>query len=217
MTELKARGMSAKTSGPSLGRIARRPEGLPHWLKLAIAAAALVAIGGVAAPSTVHVDAFLSMAPFMAILALASIGQHLVIQQRGFDLSVAGAMSLAAVLVTVLPDPHASLPETVAWVLFALLVGALAGVMNGLVVALLRVPPLVATIGVNAILIAATLVISAGSPHTAPPWLSAMAQGRPLGVPNTALFVVCFATLVGLAIQRTPVGRRFVALCVSPA
>jgi len=40
----------------------------------------------------------------MTIRALASMGQHVVIQQRGFDLSVAGAISPAAVVVTVLPS-----------------------------------------------------------------------------------------------------------------
>ena len=152
----------------------------------------------------------------MAILALASIGQHVIIQQRGFDLSVGGAISLAAVVVTVLPSPQASALQTTGCVLLALLIGMASGVVNGVIVALLRVPPLVATIGVNAVLIAFTLVISSGSPHTAPPLLSWLTQGRPLLIPNTALIVLIFAILVGLAMERTSIGRRFVALGVSP-
>ena len=61
-------------------------------------------IGGIAAPSTVNSAAILSTLPYFAILAVASIGQHLVIQQRGLDLSTAGIMSFCAVVVTKLPD-----------------------------------------------------------------------------------------------------------------
>jgi ribose transport system ATP-binding protein len=210
MTELEAQGRQA------LGSWRRRGSSFPHWFKLAIATVALFIVGGILAPTSVHPDAFLSMLPFMAILALASIGQHVVIQQRGFDLSVAGSISLAAVIVTALPSSHASLAETVGCVLLALVIGVAAGIANGVIVALLRVPPLVATIGVNAVLIAFTLVISAGSPNTAPVPLSALAQGRPFIIPNTALIVLIFAILVGLAMDRTNVGRRFVALGISP-
>src|ERR1700749_1955901 len=210
MTELEAQGRRV------LGGWRGNSDSLPHWFKLAVATVALFVVGGVLAPSSVRADAFLSILPFMAILALASIGQHVVIQQRGFDLSVAGAISLAAVIVTVLPSPQAAAAQTAGCVLLALMIGVAAGVVNGVIVALLRVPPLVATIGVNAVLIAFTLVISSGSPHTAPPPLSWLAQGRPLIIPNTALIVLVFAILVGLAMERASVGRPFVALGVNP-
>jgi ribose transport system ATP-binding protein len=210
MIELEAQGRQV------LGGWQRNSASVPHWFKLAIATILLFVIGGILAPTSVHADAFLSMLPFMAILALASIGQHVIIQQRGFDLSVGGAISLAAVIVTVLPSPQASAWQTTGCVLLALLIGVGSGVVNGIIVALLRVPALVATIGVNAVLIAFTLVISSGSPHTAPPLLSWLTQGRPLIIPNTALIVLIFAILVGLAMERTSVGRRFVALGVSP-
>lgn len=210
MTELEAQRPQA------LGSWRRTFASFPHWVKLAIATLALFVAGGILAPSSVHPDAFLSMLPFMSILALASVGQHLVIQQRGFDLSVAGAISLSAVIVTVLPSPQALVVETIGYVLLALAIGTTVGIVNGLVVAHLRVPPLVTTIGVNAVLNAFTLVISGGSPHTAPVLLSRLAQGRPLIIPNMALIVLVFFVLVGLGIERTRVGRRFVALGVSP-
>ena len=77
---------------------------LPLAAKALIATALLVLIGGITAPSTVSVAAILSTLPYFAILAVASIGQHLVIQQRGLDLSTAGIMSFVAVIVTKLPD-----------------------------------------------------------------------------------------------------------------
>ena len=58
----------------------------------------------------------------------------LVIQQGGFDLSVAGAVSLAVVIATHVPAGHdADLPPAVLMaVSFVLVVGALNGVLVGL-------------------------------------------------------------------------------------
>ena len=57
-----------------------------HRLLIVSAATVLLIVGGgIAAPSTVSVSALQLMLPFFAILAVASIGQHLVIQQRGLE------------------------------------------------------------------------------------------------------------------------------------
>jgi ribose/xylose/arabinose/galactoside ABC-type transport system permease subunit len=87
-----------------------RKKPLHRLLIVSIAAVVLLAGGGIAAPSTVSVSAMQSMLPFFAILAVAAIGQHLVIQQRGLDLSVAGIMSFAAVIVSALPSSEAGVP-----------------------------------------------------------------------------------------------------------
>ena len=50
---------------------------LPLAARALIATAVLVLVGGIAAPSTVSVAAILSTLPYFAILAVASIGQHL--------------------------------------------------------------------------------------------------------------------------------------------
>ena len=44
------------------------------------------------------------MLPVASVLAIAGLGQMLVVQQGGIDLSVAGALSLAVVTVTHVPD-----------------------------------------------------------------------------------------------------------------
>ena len=84
------------------------------------ATALLLVIGAIIAPSTVSASAFLSLLPFVAILAVASIGQHLVIQQRGLDISIAGIMSFAAVIVTALPSSGATISEVAGYIVLAL-------------------------------------------------------------------------------------------------
>src|SRR5262245_32722409 len=110
--------MSA-TDGEQPSRRLRFPgiEALPSRVtKAALATIILIVLGGLIAPSTVSLSAIMSMLPFFAVLAVASIGQHLVIQQRGLDLSVAGIMSFAAVMVSAYPGLEASTWETVGYV-----------------------------------------------------------------------------------------------------
>jgi ribose transport system permease protein len=81
-----------------------RKKPLHRLLIVTVATVVLLVGGGIVAPSTVSVSALQLMLPFFAVLAVASIGQHLVIQQRGLDLSVAGIMSFSAVIVSALPS-----------------------------------------------------------------------------------------------------------------
>src|ERR1700674_337569 len=141
---------------PSLGRDFSE---LPLAARAFLATALLVLIGGIAAPSTVNSAAILSTLPYFAILAVASIGQHLVIQQRGLDLSTAGIMSFAAVVVTKLPNGSTDPGVVLFYVAAALAVGGGIGAFTGLIVTLLEVPPLVTTIGVNAILFGLTYFV----------------------------------------------------------
>src|SRR5271154_2732753 len=110
-----------------------RKKPLHRLLIVSIAAGVLLAGGGIAAPSTVSVSALQLMLPFFAILAVASIGQHLVIQQRGLDLSVAGIMSFAAVVVTKLPDGSTDLGVVIFYVIAALAISAAIGAVTGLI------------------------------------------------------------------------------------
>jgi ribose/xylose/arabinose/galactoside ABC-type transport system permease subunit len=184
--------------------------------KALIATALLVLIGGIAAPSTVNSAAILSTLPYFAILAVASIGQHLVIQQRGLDLSTAGIMSFCAVVVTKLPDGSTDPGIVVFWVVASLVVGVAIGAVTGLIVTLLRVPPLVTTIGVNAILFGLTYFVSTGASVQSPMMLVNFFVSRFLYIPVTvwALLLVAGATVFVLTF--TTIGRRFIAVSVNP-
>ena len=186
-------------------------------MKAFVATALLVLIGGIAAPSTVNSAAILSTLPYFAILAVASIGQHLVIQQRGLDLSTAGIMSFAAVIVTKLPDGSADFGVVLFYVAAALAVGAAIGALTGLIVTLLRVPPLVTTIGVNAILFGLTYFVSTGASVQSPPMLVAFFVARFLYVPATVWVLLLVAGITVFVLTYTTIGRRFIAVSVNPA
>ena len=199
---------------PALGM---DPTELPLAAKAFIATAILVLIGGIAAPSTISTAAILSTLPYFAILAVASIGQHLVIQQRGLDLSTAGVMSFCAVVVTKLPDSSTDTGVVIFWIFAALATGALIGAITGLIVTLLQVPPLVTTIGVNAILFGLTYFVSTGASVQSPPMMVKFFTGSFLYVPTLVWMLILVAGVTVFVLTVTTVGRRFIAVSVNPA
>ncbi|HUZ33349.1 MAG TPA: ABC transporter permease [Xanthobacteraceae bacterium] len=190
---------------------------LPLAAKAFVATALLVLIGGIAAPSTVNSAAILSTLPYFAILAVASIGQHLVIQQRGLDLSAAGIMSFVAVVVTKLPNGSTDLNVVVFYVAAGLAVGAAIGAISGLIVTYLYVPALVTTIGINAILFGLTYFVSTGASVQSPMMMVNFFVSRFLFVPVTVWVLLLATGVIVFVLTFTTLGRQFVAVSVNPA
>ena len=152
----------------------------------------------------------LSVFSFASILAVAAIGQTLVIQQGGLDLTVPGVISLAAVLITKYPDGDNA--RLLPWTVVAIGAGSLSGFVSGMAITRFRITPLVATLAVNALLNGVVLYITKGtSTHQAPSWLSDFAVGRLGGIPNLAITAFIAVVIVEVGIRATKFGRRFVA------
>jgi ribose transport system permease protein len=202
---------SAEAPSLKLGDFLRFP------LARAILALALIfAIGGIVAPLTVTPAVLSSILPFVGILGVAAFGQHLVIQQRGFDLSVAGIISLAAVVVTRVPDGAPEVTLLLVAIAAAVLVGAAAGLLNGVIINRLGVSPLVTTIAMNALLLGFTFYFSGGVPKSAPPSLTGLVGGRTVGIPNPFLFALFLAAVSHIVITKARIGRNFIAVGVNP-
>jgi ribose transport system permease protein len=137
-----------------------------------------------------------------------------VVQQGGFDLSLAGGVSLAVVISTHYPqgDNALLLPA----VLMAIAYAILAGLANGVLVSLFRLNAIVATIGMNALLYGAVFAVSGGVPKTTTTLLAAIAGGQTLGLPNTIYFALATLLVVSLALKKTLAGRRFEAIGANP-
>jgi ribose transport system permease protein len=193
-----------------------RKKPLSRLWVVVIATVVLIVGGGLIAPSTVSVSALQLMLPFFAVLAVASIGQHLVIQQRGLDLSVAGIMSFSAVIVSALPGAKAGVGETLAFVALALAMGLGVGAVNGVLVARLRVNSLVTTIGMNSLMLGITMFVTRGFSQQVPPPLNTFGIGKFLEVPLTIYVMIVVAAIAIFLLEKTTVGRRFIATSVNP-
>jgi ribose transport system permease protein len=174
----------------------------------------LVVLGVLLAPSSVSTGAILGMLPFAAVLAIVGLGQMLVVQQGGIDLSVPGGVSLAVVIVSHMPNQNDAMLLPAVLVAYAWAIGA--GLLNGLLVGRLGLNPIIATLGTNALLFGAVLGISGGIPRTTTDLLGRIAGDSTFGIPHAVLFAVAILALVLLLTKKTVAGRRFEAVGASP-
>ncbi|MDX6378302.1 MAG: ribose transport system permease protein, partial [Gaiellaceae bacterium] len=174
---------------------------------VSVATAALFAVSALAAPSSTSKGTLLSMLPFAAVLVIVALGQTLVVQQGGIDLSVPGAMSLALVICTHYPagDNSKLLPA----LLISFVVAIAAGLGNGFLIGVLELNPIVATLGTNALLYGAVLGVSGGTPRQTTERLADITSGLTFGIPNAVYFAVVAVAIVTVLVKLTPAGRRF--------
>ena len=167
----------------------------------------LVVVSDLVAPSSLDRGTLLTMLPFASALAIAALGQTLVVMQGGIDLSVAGGFSLYVVILTKYPagDNHRLLPA----VGLAFLAAVAAGTLNGSLIGRMRVNPIVATLGTNALLFGVVLWYTAGIPTTTTARLSRVGNGTWLGLPAPVYFAVAATAVVTMVVKLTPAGRRF--------
>lgn len=129
-----------------------------------VALSTIVLLGAclVFAPSSISSGALAGSLPFAAVIAIVGLGQLLVVQQGGFDLSVAGGVSLAVVISAHFPDGDNArlLPA----VFLAASCALAAGLANGILVGFVQLNAIIATIGVNALLYGAVFAVSGGVP-----------------------------------------------------
>ncbi|GAB3066300.1 ABC transporter permease [Phycicoccus sp. Root101] len=196
-----AHGSSPRRTLPVLSR------GL--WTVLA-ALALLAVVSIVFAPSSMSSGALQGMLPFAAVLAIVAIGQTLVVMQGGFDLSVPGSVSIVVVIVT--HQAYGNDAKVLPAALMALGVVLVAGLVNGFLIGRMGLNPIVATLGVNALLYAGVLGISGGTPRQTTDLLASVAGGTLLWVPNSLLVAVVTVAVTTLVVKRTVAGRRFEAV-----
>lgn len=173
----------------------------------------LFLVSAVLEPGSVDSVSINAMLPFAGILAIAAVGQTLVIMQRGIDLSVPGMMTLAGLGVAEYAAAHGN--KLLPAILVVLAVALLVGLVNGLVVGFLTVTPLVATLAMNAILIGAAISYSGGTPSRTPAGLSSFANDKSLGISHVVWLALAFVIVVALVISLTVWGRRFVSVGAS--
>ena len=166
------------------------------------------------APTSVSKVAQMGMLPFAACLAIVGLGQTLVIQQGGIDLSVAGAVSLTVVIVTWGPDRHDN--RLIPAVIAAFAAAIITGFINGALVTKTKLNSIVATLGVNSLLYGVMMALSGGSPRRTTERLSHFTNNKTFGLQHSVYIGIIAAIIVTILIKRTVIGRRFEAVGANP-
>jgi ribose transport system permease protein len=182
---------------------------------VAFATLALFVIAAVVVPKSLTHASLLAMMVPASVMAVAAIGQTLVVQQKGIDLSVAGAITLSATVLTVLAS-STGLPFGVNLLLVAC-TGTLAGLLNGFLIVKLHITPIVATLASNSLLLGAVWTVSGGS-TTAPPDAVINFASTQLGpLPALTWLAIVLVATTGIFMTKSTVGRRFVGVGANAA
>ena len=144
-------------------------------------------------------------------VALAAIGATLVILAGGIDLSPGAVLALSsctlAILVKNLGWPvEVAIPAT-------LVLGALLGLVNGVLSTFLRIPSFVATLATLTIYRGLAFLITGGTPiFSISPQLRPIFYGSLLGIPLPVYYVVAAFGLTALFLRYTVPGRAIYAV-----
>jgi ribose transport system permease protein len=186
-----------------------------EFLTVTLSLVTLVLLCFAVAPSSLTYGALSGSLPFAATLAIVGLGQMLVVQQGGFDLSVPGGVSLAVVIASHVPAGNDS--DLLGAIVLAFSCALAAGVINGIMIGFLRLNAIVATIGMNALLYGGVFAVSGGVPRITTDLLASIAGGEIFGVANSVYVAIVVLILASFVMKRTIVGRRFEAIGANPA
>lgn len=147
----------------------------------------------------------------MAIQGVIGIAAVIVILTGGIDLSIGSVVGIVNILLALLVT-EAGLPVPLG-IAAVLLAAAAVGLVNGVLVFDLRLPPFIATLGMMTVLRGATLLATGGrNVFGLPRSVSNFAQGAFLGVPYLFWVLLAVLVLAETMLRRTTLGRYIYAL-----
>lgn len=161
----------------------------------------------------------LGVARHSSDLILVAMAQMVVMLTAGLDFSVGVILAMTSVVASMtmvaLWSGYGSGWEAIfIGCLAGLLVGAFIGLVNGLGVAFLRVPPFIMTLGMSSIIFGLALTITGGIPIYGMPesFTNIFGYGTFLGISLTIWITLFFIILVYIFINMTKMGRYFYAI-----
>jgi len=179
----------------------------------------LLVVFSIASPNFLQFDNIVGILLATAVNGVLALGATFVIVSGGIDLSIGTVMTLSAVMTGVfITNWHWPVPLGV---LAGILTGTLSGAVNGVVIAKLKVPPFIATLGMLNVAKGLALVTSGLRPiyFNDTPAFNQLAMGSLLGalvpgldVPNLVLVLFAAAVIASLVLTRTILGRYTFAL-----
>jgi ribose transport system permease protein len=179
---------------------------LPSLLTLIL----LLIIGGLLIPGFLLPDRVLALGQQIAPLFLVALGQTFVVLIGGLDISVGAVLTLSLVLASGFMQGREEL--AIPGILLCLVIGCFIGLINGLLIQLLKLPSLIITIGMMSILQGIAWVYTNGAPGgSVPHSIRYLANGR-INIIPVADLIILFVFLIFLfLIKHTIFGRYLYA------
>nr|WP_314262554.1 ABC transporter permease [uncultured Devosia sp.] len=208
-------------SAQSLPHASATPRRLPRINPVYVLVAALIIAIVVMNPAFGEPTGYMNYLKRVAALAILSAGALYVIVSGGFDLSVGSIMTLTVIGSSMLASND---PNSTYWIIPLMLgIGAVVGLINGLVVSYLKVPSLIATLGMMISLNGVAFMWSGGAPRGyLPDTFRFFGRYNIADVPLISLLPIAVICLVGFGIllwwgmHRTNFGRMLHAVGDNP-
>jgi ribose transport system permease protein len=173
----------------------------------------------IASPNFLQTDNMVAILQATAVNGVLAVACTFVIITSGIDLSVGTLMTFCSVMAGVVLT-YWGLPLPLG-ILAAILAGALCGFVSGVLIAKLKIPPFIATLGMMMLLKGLSLVISGTKPiyFNDTPDFPVISQESLIGyffpalpIPNAVLILFVVAVLASIVLNRTMLGRYTFAL-----
>ncbi|WP_454904286.1 ABC transporter permease [Variovorax gossypii] len=209
---------TAATPGFSLKARLFRPATRQKMLAFA-SLIVLMVFFSIASPQFLQADNLVSILQSTAVNGVLAIACTFVIITSGIDLSVGTLMTFCAVMAGVVLT-YMGMPLALG-IAAAILFGALAGFVSGVLIAKLKIPPFIATLGMMMLLKGLSLVISGTKPiyFNDTPGFTAISQDSLIGyvipslpIPNAVLILFLVAVAASIVLNKTILGRYTFAL-----
>jgi rhamnose transport system permease protein len=194
--------------GPIIARIARSRE-----LTLAGVLIVMSALVATRASNFLSASNLGPLTTLTAIIAIAAVGESLVIMTKNIDLSVEATIGLVAFVVAVVLKQN-ELPMPVAWA-FGVGLGLALGLTNGIIVTVFKVPSIVATLGTLSLFRGLTYWVANGheiNTSDLPHGYTEPASQTFFGVPLFVLLAIAIIIVAAIALRYTVLGRHLYAV-----
>lgn len=184
----------------------------------------LIAIGVLLGIISMRFPAFVTPSNLLLVfndtapLILLAIGQMVVILTKCIDLSVAANLALTGMIVALINITAPGLP-IIAIIALAIGFGTLLGMVNGLLVWKLAIPPIVVTLGTMTIFRGIIFLLTEGkwvNSHEMTDAFKAVPRTDVLGLPILSWIAIAVVILFTIVMTRTTLGRAFYAAGGNP-
>ncbi|MFV0431082.1 MAG: ABC transporter permease [Alphaproteobacteria bacterium] len=122
----------------------------------------LIVLTGMITPNFLTIQGLRDLGTDVSILIILALAQMPVLIVRGIDLSVASNLAFTGMVVALIATVFPELP-TISWLLLALLVGSLIGMLNGFLIAYIQIPAIVVTLGTMSVWRGMIFIVSGGA------------------------------------------------------
>jgi ribose transport system permease protein len=175
----------------------------------------LTVVFAIVDPRVVSTQSLINIVSQATPIAVLALGALIVLLTAGIDLSAGVGVAFCAVLIASLIDAGTGLPGALTIGLCVMLV---VGLCNGLVIALLKIPPFVTTLAMMVILQGATLAVaSKGVLMLKEPALRFIGVERTFGLPHVIFATLLIVLAAAVLMRRSRFGLRTYALGSDPA